>query len=260
MSSGRLGSQGLLALLALAVAQAAAADSVDFPVVSLSTGVNITNGTYGGTAEIEDIDVPLVFSIDYERWAFTAKVPYLTVHTTEGNQTTTESGIGDVTASITVFDVASDWERGLALDVTGAVKFGTADPDTGLGTGENDITLYLDGYKFYDSVTLLASIGHRWRGSTADAPLNDVLLATVGATIRNSGGSLFGVTYDYRESALEEYTDIREVRGFASFPMSDNWVLEFHAFTGLSDSGADWGGGLAIATQLRRFGFRTADY
>ena len=82
----------------------------------------------------------------------------------------------------------------------------------------------------------------------------------MGATFRTGSGTLFGATYDYRESALEDSDDIRELRGFASFPLSDTWVVECYAFTGLTDSSADWGGGIAVATQLRRFGFRAADY
>lgn len=252
--------RGLWALLGLMVVGSAAAESTDFPIVGVATGVNIANGSYGGNAEIEDLEVPLAFSIDYERWAFTARVPHLSVRTTDGGQTNTESGLGDVSAAITVFDVLSDRQRGLALDVTGSVKFGTADPDKGLGTGENDVSVYLDGYKFFDGMTLLGSIGHRWRGSTPDAPLKDVLLATAGATFRTGSNALFGVIFDYREAALEGTSDIQELRAFASLPLSDSWVLECHAFSGFTDSSADWGGGIAVATQLRRFGFRSVDY
>ena len=260
MTSGTVTWQGLLALLGLVAAQTVVADPADFPIIGIATGVNVTSGSYGGTADIEDVEVPLVLSIDYPRWAMTFRVPYLSVRTTDGNQTSSENGLGDISASLTVFDVLSDWERGLALDMTGAVKFGTADPDKALGTGENDASLYLDGYKFFDRVTLLASVGHRWRGSPPGAALNDVFLATVGATIRTGDGALLGMTYDYRESSLEATSDIEELRVFASLPLGDNWVLEGHAFTGFTDSSADWGGGIAVATQLRRFGFRAADY
>lgn len=251
--------RGLLVSLGLVAAQAVVADPADFPIIGIATGVNVTSGSYGGTADIEDVEVPLVLSIDYPRWAVTARIPYLSVRTTDGNQTSSESGLGDISASITVFDVLSDWERGLALDVTGAVKFGTAEPEQALGTGENDATLYVDGYKFFDRLTLLGSVGHRWRGSTPDVPLNDVFLATVGASFR-TGDALIGMTFDYRESSLEDVSDIQELRAFASLSLGDNWVLECHAFTGFSDSSADWGGGIAVATQLRRFGSRVADY
>ena len=260
MTSRTMTWRGLLVSLGLVAAQTVIADPADFPIIGIATGVNVTSGSYGGTADIEDVEVPLVLSIDYPRWAVTARIPYLSVHTTDGNQTSSESGLGDVSASLTVFDVLSDWERGLALDVTGAVKFGTAEPDKALGTGENDTTLYLDGYKFFDRATLLASVGYRWRGSTPDVPLQNVFLATAGATFRTGDGALLGMAYDYRESSLEESSDIQELRVFASLPLGDNWVLEGHAFTGFTDSSADWGGGIAVATQLRRFGFRAADY
>jgi hypothetical protein len=260
MTSGTMTWRGVLVSLGLVAAQAVVADPADFPSIGIATGVNVTSGSYGGTADIEDVDVPLVLSVDDERWAVTVRVPYLSVNTTEGNQTSSESGPGDVSASITVFDVLSDWERGLALDMTGAVKFGTADPEKALGTGENDATLYLDGYKFFDRLTLLGSVGHRWRGSTPDTPLKDAFLATIGVTFRTETSALFGMAFDYRESSLEDTSDIQELRAFASLSLGDNWVLECHAFTGFTDSSADWGGGIAVATQLRRFGFRAADY
>lgn len=252
--------RGLLALLGVMVAHAVAAEPEDFPIVSMSTGINMTSGDYGGTADIDDLEVPLAFSVDFERWAFTAKVSYLSVRTTAGGLETTASGLGDMTASITLFNLASNLQHGLALDITGAVKFGTADADRDLGTGENDYSVYLDGYKFYDKLSLLGSIGYRWRGSTPELPLDDVFLATIGTMYRSRDDVLFGIMFDYRESALVDTGDIQELRGFASFPLGDNWILECNVSSGLTDSGADWGGGIAIATQLRRFGFRTADY
>jgi hypothetical protein len=259
MDTGNFAGQVLLALLGLAMVDAAIADSPAYPSVGIATGVNFASGKYGGDAEIEDIDVPLALSLDFERVAFTVKVPYLNVRTTADGITTNESGLGDISAGLTVFDVLSNHDLGLALDVTGAVKFGTADADKGLGTGEEDVSLYFDGYKFFENTALLASVGYRWRGSPADAPLNDVLLATVGASFRMEGGTQFGLTYDYRESAIAGLDDIREARGYASFPLGENWVLECHAFTGLTDSSADWGAGIGVATQLRRFGFRTVE-
>ena len=258
--SAKTGSwHALLCLLSMACLQAVEANDSPFPVVGISTGVNVSTGRFGGEAEIEDTEIPVALSVDFDRVAFTVKVPYLSVSTTGPAQATTESGLGDVSAGLTIFDVASNRDLGLALDVTAAVKLGTADADKGLGTGENDVSLYLDGYKFFDSVTLLGSIGHRWRGSSASAPLNDVLLATIGATVWASDDTLLGITFDYRQSAIPDTDDIQELQGFASFALSENWVIELHAFTGFTDSSPDWGGGIAIATQLRRFGFRTVD-
>lgn len=249
----------MLGLLGVVCLQGAEANDSPFPVVGISTGVNVTSGRYGGDIEIEDTEVPVALSVDYERVAFTVKVPYLSVSTTGPGQTTSESGLGDVSAGVTFFDVVSNRDLGLALDVTAAMKFATADADQGLGTGENDVSLYVDGYKFFESVTLLGSVGRRWRGSPVGAPLNDVFLATIGATIWAGDDALLGITFDYRESAIPDTDDIQELRGFASFSLSDNWVIECHSFTGFTDSSPDWGGGIAIATRLRRFGFRTVD-
>ena len=81
-------------------------------------------------------------------------------------------------------------------------------------------------------------------------PLQNVFLATAGATFRTGDGALLGMTFDYRESSLEDASDIQELRVFASLPLGDNWVLEGHAFTGFTDSSADWGGGFQVKRYL----------
>ena len=245
-----------LALCGLVAAGAAVAQSDTYPELSVSTGASISEGNYGTDAEIRDTYIPLGFTAVFERFAFGINVPYLSVDTTSEGVTTTEKGLGDITASLTAFDVLYSAEHDMALDVTGSFKFGSADRDKGLGTGENDVTLYLDGYKFYDSVTLFGSLGYRWRGEPADVSLDDVLLATVGLTYTTVGGHSLGAMANYRQSSIPEFDDIQELQGYFVVPLGDALDLEIYAFTGFTDSSPEWGAGFSIAADLGRLAFR----
>lgn len=229
----------------------------------LSTGVEYITGTYGGTEDIEELYMPLTFNVNANKFSVSVSVPYLSVSAPAGTVTdgqtvpgegdiTTESGLGDVTTNLTIYDVYYNANLDFALDVTGAVKFGTADFDKGLGTGENDYSLYLDGYKWFEGFTLLGSIGYRWRGEPDGVELNDVLVGSLGGLWPAGSKSTLGMIFDYRESALEGSDDIQELTAFGSIELNDHWYLQLYGFAGLTDSSPDWGGGLMISTDVRR--------
>jgi hypothetical protein len=76
----------------------------------------------------------------------------------------TESGVGDVVGSITAFDVLSAGGGDVVLDLTGKAKFGTADADRGLGTGEQDYALQADVSRFFRHASLMGTVGYAVRG------------------------------------------------------------------------------------------------
>ena len=246
------------ALSLLICATAADAD------VSLSTGIEYSSGSYGGTEDIEDLYVPVTLRMNNARFGASLSVPYLSVRAPAdtvigpdgqplpgSGEITTESGLGDITASITLFDAFYSPDFDFALDVTGAVKFGTADVDKGLGTGENDVSLYLDGYKWFDRFTLIGSVGYRWRGEPEGVDFDDVLMASVGGAWEAGSASMLGVMFDYRQSSLADADDVQEVTAFGSIQLGESWFLDIYAFTGFTDSSADWGAGFTIATNFK---------
>lgn len=232
--------------------------------VSFSSGVEYSSGKYGGSNDIEDLYVPLTLRLDYDKIGLRLTVPYLSVSTeetvqaagtgqtsgAEAQQTVTESGLGDVIAALTIYDVYVSDEANAVIDLTGKIKFGTADESKDLGTGENDYTVQVDAYRFFDRWTLQGSAGYRFRGEPASTELDNALLGSVGGTYAAPGSALLGLYYDFRESSLPGRNDVEEVSGFASFRLSSAWRLELYAFTGLTDSSADFGGGLNISTDL----------
>lgn len=245
-----------LIALALALASAgAAAQSMTW-----STGLEYTSGDYGGTEDIEDLYVPVAGRLDLERVSLELTVPYLSVRAPEGTTVTdpdseplpgsgqrvTESGIGDVIAGMTIYDVVYLDNLDFALDLTGKVKFGTADENRGLGTGENDYTLRTDLYRFVGQFTWVGSLGYKFRGDPPGVDLDNAWLGSIGGMYAPDDRYRFGVFYDYRNSALADSDALSEVSAFATRRVGDRFTLHFYALAGFSDSSPDWGVGVLL--------------
>jgi hypothetical protein len=226
-----------------------------------STGLEYSSGTYGGADDIEDLYIPLKGRVDVERFSFDLTVPYLSVRAPEGTTVTdpggepvpgtgdmiTESGLGDIIAGVTMYDVLYSSDLGVAVDLTGKIKFGTADEAKGLGTGEEDYTVRADLYKFFERFTLLGSAGYKFRGDPADVDLENLLLGSVGGVYLPNDTVSAGLIYDYRESAFVDGDAISELSVFVSRQIEDRWTIQFYAFTGFSDSSPDWGAGILFS-------------
>jgi hypothetical protein len=229
-----------------------------------STGVEYSTGKYGGTDDIEDIYVPFTFRAGFDRVGVRLTVPWLSVTAPEDTiitdpgaeplpgtgATVTNSGLGDVVGALTIYDLYVSDKSSFVIDATGKIKFGTADETKGLGTGENDYTLQLDAYRFFDRLSLQGTAGYRLRGEPPGVDLDDVFLASVGGAYVTSANSLVGMYFDYRESAISGTDDVQELSGFASFRLGRAWRMEVYAFTGLTDSSTDFGGGILFSTDL----------
>ncbi len=243
-------------LIALAFALASASAAAQS--VTWSTGFEYSSGDYGGTEDIEDFYVPVTGRLDLERVSFDLTVPYLSVRAPVGTvvtepggeplpgsgETVTESGVGDVIAGMTIYDVV--YLDDFALDLTGRVKFGTADEDKGLGTGENDYMLRTDLYRFVGQLTMVGSLGYKFRGDPAGGDLDNVWLGSIGGIYAPGDQHRFGMFYDYRESALTDGDALAEVSAFATRRVNDRFTLQFYAFTGFGDSSPDWGAGMLL--------------
>lgn len=233
------------------------------PAMALSIGTEFTSGTYGGDVDIEDTYIPLTATIGFGSVAFRLMVPHLSVSAPEGTifdpggepmpgsgALITESGLGDVIGSVTFFDVINSQRLGLAMDLTGKVKFATADEDKGLGTGENDYTVQADFYKFVDQFTWLGSVGYKVRGDPTGIDFENVLMASLGGTYKFTPDVNAGLFFDYRESAIEGSDSIQELSAFVSRRVNEDWRIQVYALSGLTDSSPDWGAGLQIKRVL----------
>jgi len=134
---------------------------------SLTTGLDYSSGNYGGTQATDTLFIPFIGKYEEGLWTYKLTVPYVRVtgtgsvvrdvgaFKTAAATRTTESGLGDVVAVVTrnVYDRGGS---GTLLDVTGKIKFATADENKGLGTGENDYAVQLDAYQTAGKVTCWA--------------------------------------------------------------------------------------------------------
>lgn len=228
------------------------------PAISWSTGLEYSSGGYGGTEDIEELYVPVSGVLHFDRFAVGITVPYLSVRAPTGTadpggepvpgsgEIETQSGLGDVLIGLTVYDVIWDSDRGIALDITGKIKLGSADVDKGLGTGEEDFLLRADFYKFFDRFTLMGAGGYKVRGDPAGIDLENTWLGSIGGSYALSDGARMGLIYDYRESSLQDGDAGSEITLYTSHRLSDAWGLQLFAYSGFSDSSPDWGAGIYV--------------
>ena len=229
--------------------------------LSLSAGVEYTSGEYGGSEDIEDIYVHITGTINYDKIAISLTVPYLSFRAPSGTTVTDpdggpvpgsgptikEGGLGDVIAGVTIYDVFLSDDRSVAVDLVGRVKFGTADRDKGLGTGEEDFLLRADVYKFFDRFTLIGSGGYKLRGDPSDVDLENGFLASIGGSYELYNDLSVGLFYDYRESSLQDSDALSEVSLYSSHAIGESWYVQLYVLAGFSDSSPDWGGGIVVS-------------
>lgn len=235
--------------------------------VTLSAGAEYTNGDYGGTEDIAEWYAPLTVRYKRGTWAYRVTVPYLRVATptdgeligfdadgrpiySGGTDTTTESGIGDVIASVSYYGIYKNLERGILVDVTGKIKFGTADADKGLGTGENDYTVGVDMIKRNRPYTSLIGLGYTIRGDLPDQDLRNTY-AFYGGVLRDFTDKLdAGLFFAYSRSVLAGQDALRELDFDLSYRLTPAISLRTYVIRGLSDSSPDLGVGFTVGYSM----------
>jgi hypothetical protein len=243
----------LFALLSLCYTPVAA----DNGSLKLTTGAEYITGDFGGTESVEQLYVPVTTRYTTKRYSFRLTIPYIRLTAPTGTVQSdgtiisgtgpiiTESGMGDVIAGITYRDafnteVASD----VAIDFTAKVKFGTADADKGLGSGENDYTIQTELYKFVDRFMLFGILGYKFRGDPAGVDLNDSWLAFMGGNYRLTPAFRTGLDLYYQEALFSGADDQMELSAFLGYKLSSTKFLRSYLIKGFGDASPDWGVGV----------------
>ena len=134
----------------------------------------------------------------------------------------------------------------LNVDFTGRVKFGTADEDKGLGTGETDYYGQIDLYQNFGTITPFGTVGYRVLGTNATFQLKDGMYASAGAAFRVSTKTVVGAAYDWRSRIIEGAQNGTDAIAFVSTSPNDRWNVLGYLLTGFNDASPDYGvGGLA---------------
>ena len=223
---------------------------------SLSTGFDYSSGKYGGTSYTNVLYVPVTGKLQSDNLFLKLTVPYIRVssaggvvrgiglfNNTTNTRVTTQSGLGDVVASAgyTVLDTDS-----LALDLVGNIKFGTADPNKNLGTGENDYSSQLDGYYQMDETSFFATAGYKIIGAPANVSVNNIAYGTLGFSQKIEDKTSAGLMLDIAQSSSALSPGTRELTVFVSKKISDTTKIQANLLKGFSDSSPDFGGGMMV--------------
>jgi hypothetical protein len=250
----------LLAATELAAAQPqsqpTAAPDVQSGGFSLTTGLDYSTGKYGETSSTDILYVPLTGKYETDNWVFKVTVPYIVV-SGPGNVVRgigvvknkaagprrTEEGLGDIIAGVSrnLLDIAN---TGTLVDLTGNIKFGTADTKKGLGTGENDYAAQVDvTQRITSAVSAFGSVGYRIIGSPAGAQLNNVVYAEGGGTVKLNDGLRLGAIFDTSQAPSSVSGTQAELTAYLTQQLSERWKLQVYGVHGFANGSPDWGGG-----------------
>ena len=245
---------------------AIAQEDVRSPELDASLGYHYSTGKYGGDERTDISFVPLVISGRWDSWSARLGVPYIHVNgipelgnTGEALVSRSGSGLGDVTLNVSY--TFTPWRAWMPfLDVSGRVKFPTADKDRGLGTGEFDYQSEIGISKTLGSLTPYASVGYRWVGSpvsvrddtntTTTFDLNNVVLAEVGTTARVRDDLSLGLSLFYQESASASAHDQLDLMPFVTWRFAQRMSISTYSTFGLQDGSPDFGVGAQLKYRM----------
>ena len=237
--------------------------SVQSGSFSLTTGVDYSTGKYGGTSATDILYVPLTGAYEMDKWLFKVTVPYIMV-TGPGNVVrgvgriknkaagprTTQSGLGDVVAGVTrnVIDVTSS---GTLVDLTGKIKFGTADAGKALGTGENDYGAQIDlTQRVTAALSAFGTVGYKVIGSPSGAQLSNVFFGEAGAAVKLGAGLGLGAIFHASQAPSPASGPERDITGYLTQQLSERWKLQIYGDHGFANGSPDWGGGAMASFKL----------
>jgi hypothetical protein len=241
---------------ALYLATAGAAQAGNF---SLGAGVDYSSGKYGDVTSTDILYVPFTGKYETDSWIFKLTVPYIeitgpgnvvrdvgVVRPTTSTTRTTERGLGDVVAAAT-YNLYAGGVSDPVVDLTGKVKFGTADETKGLGTGENDYAAQVDVYKGLDRFTAFGTVGYRILGSPPGVSLNNVFYGSLGGSYKIDQDLSAGLMLDLRQKASPAGAPQRELTAFVARRLDKTWKAQAYAVKGFADGSPDWGAGANMA-------------
>lgn len=252
----------LLTTLALTVTGVSMADE---NVFGLSAGMDYSTGKYGDEQSTDIIYSPVTARYETNSWIFKLTLPYVRITgpgnviggsdnvvqigPTGGGVRRTASGQGDVVAAATR-NVYQNPEQSFLLDITGKVKFGTADAIKGLGTGENDYSIQADLLRQNGAVLLFGSVGRKWMGDPAGIALRDPWFGSLGIGYNHSKMVQFGGAYDIRQRVTDSGARLSELMIYATYKSPSRYTVQCYVIKGYAAGSPDWGAGIAVGNSF----------
>lgn len=222
---------------------------------SIATGFDYSSGKYGNATSTDILYIPVTGKYEADKLTLKLTIPYISVTSnggvvrgigrikTSGTIKTTNSGLGDVSASADYNVYSGDV---LDLDMVGKIKFGTADAKSGLGTGQNDYAAQLDGYYSIDTTSIFATVGYKVYGAPAGVSLSSAPYGTLGASQKLGDKTSAGVMLDVAKSPGTSGAEQREATVYISQKITSNIKLQANVLKGFANGSPDFGGGVMI--------------
>jgi hypothetical protein len=153
-------------------------------------------------------------------------------------QESNEYGLGDVYFAATYFLPSRSRTE---YSITGVIKFGTADREKLLGTGENDYALE-GGFSTPVGRTLLfGALGYQLTGDPPGVDLNDIFYGRIGDALPLRDNREIGLSLYLSEALAAGRQSFAEVDLFYSAMLSRNRRVYTYFRKGFTDSSPDWG-------------------
>lgn len=219
--------------------------------LSVSSGLDYSVGDYGETQDTETWFLPLNLKYQTGRYTLRLGLSYIWMTGPQtvtpdgeplagGGVVTTVQGPGDVTASL-VANVLEEDTAGFDLDLVGKIKFGTADENKALGTGENDYGLQVSLFRSFGAWGPYLDLGYRWKGDPAGADYRNVWYGSVGTGYRISKTWSAGADYGWRDKLTATSSPVSEATLYANYKLSNHNRINLYGVAGFSDASPDWG-------------------
>lgn len=251
------GALGNVAAFAVSGAWAAEGDNFD-----LAAGFDYSSGKYGSASTTSIFSIPVTGRYMTGLWVLKLTVPYTRISgaadvvsggkrfrsvtaATTTTVSTTRSGLGDVVAAAT-YNVYSGSEDDFGIDLTGRVKFGTA--DTTLGTGQNDYAAQVDAYQGFDSFTAMGALGYEVLGSPAGVDMNNVVYGTLGGDYRFTDSFSGGAEMRLSRKPSATGAEQRELAVYASHRIGESLNVRGYVLKGFADGSPDSGFGVMVSS------------
>lgn len=223
----------------------------------MTSGLDYSTGKYGGITATDVSYVPITGKYETRDWLFKLTVPYLSI-TGPGNTTPnigravyasnavrTDGGLGDVVA-VTSYSLVNSPRNNTVIDLTGKIKFGTADKYKGLGSGANDYAGEINAYKIWGRYSAFGSLGYKVFGQSSGYMLNNALYGSIGFNNKFGELTTAGLIYDYREQTSSWGEPQKMWTIFLNRRINPQWKTQSYLFSGSGKSSPDIGGGIML--------------
>ncbi|HFD86346.1 MAG TPA: hypothetical protein ENJ35_01570 [Gammaproteobacteria bacterium] len=222
------------------------------------TGIDYSSGKYGEINTTEIVYVPLTIKHSSFPWTAKVTIPYISITgpdsvtadtsgtvltTTTSTTQSTDSGLGDTVASLG-YALDTWWNSAPYVDLTGKIKFPTADSDKRLGTGETDYQAQVDIAHTIGGFTPFATLGYKIMGDTDITDFNNVVYASLGANQKLNKIFSVGFSYDFMEATTVTSSDRKEVMGYLNWKVNPAFSVNTYAVTGFTDASPDFAVGM----------------